>query len=129
VIRHGNRGLLCVTQKSHIIFNAKRPSLGSSELVFLFNRILDEDVYRPWEIVLEMFDLQIVCDNLFIAFMVNYWPRKNSMMKSFWTRVTDILSLSGAQLVILTIEVLQLRLVNSICDSSNSRTYKLAVIL
>jgi hypothetical protein len=106
MIRHGNCGLLCVTQKSHIILNAKRPSLGSSELVFLFNRILDKDVYRPWEIVLEMFDLQIVCYNLFIAFMVNYWARKNSMMKSLWTRVTDILSLSRAQLVILTVEVL-----------------------
>jgi len=106
VVCHGNCGFICVPQKSHIILNAKCPSLGSSELVFLFNRILDKDVYRPREIVLEMFDLQIVCDNLLIAFMVNYWPRKNSMMKSFWTRVTDILSLSGAQLVIVTIEVL-----------------------
>jgi len=38
--------------------------------------------------------------------------------------MTDILSLRGAQLVILTIEVYEPRFINSICDSSDSRTYK-----
>ena len=85
VVSHCNGCLLCVSQKSHIILDAKRPSLGSSELVFLFDRVFDKDVDCSRKIVLEMFDLQIVCDNLFIALLVNDRPVKNPVMKSFRT--------------------------------------------
>jgi len=84
VVRHCDSCLIRISQKSHIILDAKRPSLGSSELVFLFDRVFDKDVDCSRKIVLEMFDLQIICDNLFIALLANYWPVKNSVMKAFW---------------------------------------------
>jgi len=37
--------------------------------------------------------------------------------------MTNILPFRGTQLIVLTIQVLDPRLVNSICDSSNSGTY------
>lgn len=41
--------------------------------------------------------------------------------------MTSILSLVRTQLVVLAVDVLDPRLVNPICDSSNRRSYKLAL--
>ena len=85
MVSHRNGGLLCVAQESHIVLDAKCPSLGSAELIFLHNCVLDENVDCPWEVVFEVLDLQIVGDNLFIALMVHDGPFKDSVMESFGT--------------------------------------------
>jgi len=125
VIRHCNGRFFCIVQKTHVIFNSYFACREPANLGLLLNGIFDEHIDGAWKVVLQMLQVQAIRNNLHMAVMINNGPFKNSMMKSLGSRMTNILSVIRTELVVLPVQVADPRMINSICNSANRRSWEL----
>jgi hypothetical protein len=122
MIGHSDSSLLGIVQKPNIILNPNLPR-WDPRLVLLPNRILDKHMNPSGEIIFQMLDLQVVGDSLLIALMIQNRPVEYPVMESLWTGMTDVFSFGGTQLVVLSVETFNLRVIDAVRNSAYCGAY------